>query len=182
MNYKSTIALIITLFVGFPVISMAKTVNNNISVEQAQSGGKILGTLVVLNKNEIAAGNLAIKKTSNNKVKNFASFMIKEHTANLKKTESLSHKLGMKIIDDQVAMKLKNKGKKELASLNKLQDGSFDKAYIKAMVKGHKEALNLVNTLISKAANPLIKKHLESTKIHVEHHLEKAQTIERSFQ
>lgn len=180
MNSKNTLAaLIVTLSVGLPLTSLANTSANKISVEQTQSEGNLLGTLVVLNKNEIAAANLAINKTTNNDVKNFASFMITEHTDNLDKTESLSSKLGIKITDNAVATTLKNKGVQELASLNKLQGKAFDKAYIGAMVTGHQEALNLVNTLIEKASNPLIKQLLEKTKLHVEHHLEKAQAVEK---
>lgn len=182
MNSKTILSLVIALSIGCPILSVANTLPTSISMNQAQAEGKILGTLIVLNKNEIAAANLAMKKTSNSQVKSFAALMMKQHSDNLKKTELLSHKLGIKISEGKVAMKLEAQGKKDLRHLNKLQGSSFDKAYMSAMVKGHQAALNLVNDLISKSSNPLIKKHLEATKTHVAYHLQKAQEVEKSVQ
>lgn len=181
MRSRNIIFLATALSISFPITSMANNHSAKPTVEQAQSEGKILETVIVLNKNEIAAGNLALKKSSNKEVKNFAAFMVKEHGDNLKKTEMLSHKLGVNPASNSTATNLKHKGKKELAHLKTLHGTSFDKAYMDAMVKGHEDALNLINNLISQASNPLVKKHLEATKVHVEHHLQKAQAIQKTL-
>ncbi|MBA2657202.1 MAG: DUF4142 domain-containing protein [Tatlockia sp.] len=181
MNCKHLMPLVAALFFCYPIVSSAHIHPTKVSAEQAKSEGIILGTLAVINKNEIAAGHLAEEKSANPEVRDYALLMIKEHGDNLNKTEALSNKLGIKPIKGKVALKLQAKGKKELATLKKLKGSSFDKAYIAAMVKGHVEALNLINTLINESSNPLVKKHLEKTKPHVEHHLTKAKDIKKSI-
>ncbi|HRD70668.1 MAG TPA: DUF4142 domain-containing protein [Legionella sp.] len=181
MRSNYVFSFIIALFVGYPVISMADATHTSSSVKETQVEGSTLGTLMVLNENEIAAANVALKKSSNENVKNFATFMIKQHQDNLNKTEALAKTLGLKTTDDKEALTLKNKGEEELASLEKLEGSSFDNAYMAGMVKGHEEALTLINNLIAKSSNSSIKKHLEATKMHVEQHLQKAQLVEKSL-
>lgn len=184
MNFKNSILLSFALAISYPVLLSANTPttppSTALTVKQAKAEGRTLDVLFVIDKNEIAAGTLAKQKTTNSAVKHFAELMIKEHGANLHKTESLSNRLGVKLSQGKIATTLKNNGKRELAALNKLQGSSFDKAYINAMVKGHQAALDLVNRLIKDSSNPLVKKHLEITRKHIQYHLKKAQAIQAS--
>ena len=57
---------------------------------------------------------------------------------------------------------------------------SISKAYIDAMVKGHTEALAVLdNKLIPKATTQAVKDHLAATREHVAHHLERAESLAR---
>lgn len=181
MNSKYIASLIIALSCSYPLFSVANAASTPVSRDQSHAEGKILDALIVLNKNEISAGQLAAKKSSNQEVINFADLMIKAHSDNLKEAEHLGNKLGIRPMEGKVAHKLKHKGKAELAHLKKLSGKSFDKAYINAMVKGHMNALELINNLEQKTANRMIKKYLENTKKHVMHHLEKAKAIQKTL-
>lgn len=163
------------------LVNAAATAEQVSPIKNSQAEGRVLGVLIVLNKNEIASGELAEKKSKNEEVKNFAGMMIKEHGENLKKTEALSHELKIKPIKDAAALKLQNQGKKEAMTLKKLKGTHFDKAYVNAMVKGHSDALILISGLSEHASNPEVKTQLEETRQHVADHLKSAEAIQKNL-
>ncbi|WP_133139606.1 DUF4142 domain-containing protein [Legionella genomosp. 1] len=150
---------------------------------QKTTDGKIIAGLIALNQNEIAAGQLAEAKAVNPSVRNFGQMMVREHGANLSTTETVAQRTGITPINGPVAQTLKYKGRVELAKLKRLNGPAFDKAYIAAMVKGHADALKLIdNKLMQQAVNPMLRAHLERTRAHVSQHLQQAQTIQQSLQ
>ncbi|KTD19611.1 Predicted outer membrane protein [Legionella lansingensis] len=170
-----------------PVSNPANDFNNppaNVVVTpaQAQVDAKILGGLIVLNQNEIAAATAAQQKAANPAVKNYAAWMNKAHSQNLQETLNLSQRMGVPPANGNVAMMLKRKGRQELASLNRLSGVAFERAYIAAMVKDHTAALQLIDhKLLNEATNPLLRRQLEITRTHVVQHLKQAQLIQRSL-
>ena len=151
---------------------------NGVMSVNAKMDAKILGSLIVLNKNEIAAANLAVTKSTNPAVRNFAELMHKEHNQNLQDTENLSHKIGVMPKKGEVAIMLEKKGHRELASLNRLHNKSFDAVYMADMIKDHTNALNLLDKCIKEAANPMVRQHLIATRAHVAMHLNRAKQIQ----
>ncbi|KTC75329.1 hypothetical protein Lbir_0474 [Legionella birminghamensis] len=158
------------------------TPSTPMTAAQKAIDGRIIGGLIALNQNEIAAGQLAEAKAVSPSVKNFGQMMVREHGANLSTTEMVAQRTGITPINGPVAATLKYKGKMELAKLKRLNGPAFDKAYIAAMVKGHAEALKLIDTkLMQQAVNPMLRAHLEKTRAHVSQHLQEAQAIQQSI-
>ncbi|WED44005.1 DUF4142 domain-containing protein [Legionella cardiaca] len=185
--------LLLSLSVGAVLLASGCTNNNDyyndavpgtavVTPAQAQVDAKILGGLIVLNQNEIAAATLAQTKASNQAVRNYATLMYRAHSANLQETQNVSKRIGVAPANGNVAMMLKQKGKQELATLNRLNGYNFDKAYIAAMVKDHTAALHLINhKLLTEATNPAVRRQLEISRAHVEQHLRLAQDIQRQL-
>lgn len=116
---------------------------------------------------EVQLGQLALQKSNNPDVKQFAQRMVDDHT-----------KLGeqMKPIAQQMNINppqgLSSKDKATVARLNKLSGDAFDKAYIRDMVKDHKqdekefkqEAMNTSNSSLKDVVNQgaqVIGEHLQ---------------------
>lgn len=134
-----------------------------------------LGVLNAINEHEIAVGTQAIEKGVSGEIADYARLMIKEHTENRDKTATFGPDSRNK---DAVVQK--DKGSAELASLDKLSGDAYSKAYIDAMVKGHTEALAVLdNKLMPKATTQAVKDHLAATREHVAHHLERAESLAR---
>ncbi|CEK11029.1 DUF4142 domain-containing protein [Legionella hackeliae] len=160
----------------------AQPANVVITPAQAKVDAKILGGLIVLNQNEIAAATEAQRKATNPAVKNYAAWMNKAHSQNLQEVQNVSHRLGIAPVNGNVAMMLKQKGRQELATLNRLNGMAFDRAYIGAMVKDHSAALHLIDhKLANEATSPLLRRQLELTRAHVVQHLKQAQLIQREL-
>lgn len=141
----------------------------------------IIGWLLVVDKNEIAAAKLANTKNIDRKAKNFANLMIKDHGQNLHATLKLSKETNLPPIDSKATIKSKEDGKLALRKLKKLNGKNFEVAYIDAMDKGHAKVLSQINIFIVEAKNPKLKHHLELTRVKVKEHLHKADVIEESL-
>lgn len=150
-----------------------------LTASEAQTEGKIFGALIAINQNEIALGTEAQKKASTPSVKNFANMMVQDHGRNLSDVQSLSRQLGVTPINGQTAMMLQKKGQKASATLSHLNGRAFEVAYMSMMVKGHAEALSIIDKrLISDARNPALKSQLEMTRTTVANHLQAAKQVQ----
>ena len=112
---------------------------------------------------DINAGKLALTKTHDMTVRDFANEMIRDHTAVNDQALALVKKLGVTPEPNPVSKSLTENADKKRAELEKLSGPAFDKAYIDNEVAYHK-AVNgaLEMTLIPEAKNPELKQLLET--------------------
>jgi len=170
---KYLLAVIAILVVN---ASWASTTNND--NDHNKKDGVLMAWLMVLDKNEINAANLALKKSTNHAVIKYADLMIKDHTAHLKHTHSLSQKLGVQPHIQGEALSLKESGMKEANELRQLNGHEFDKNYMTAMVKGHTMAdEKLTQEISANDSNEQVKQYLQQTDETVEMHLKKAKEV-----
>ena len=148
---------------------------------QVHNAAKALGVLVVLNQNEINAAHIALNKSSNPLVRDYAQMLEKAHTQNLNNTMRLSRHLGITPEQGSVARTLENKGKQEANMLKHASGHAFDRAYINAMIQGHRKALTTIDNLIAHSDNQRVEAHLTDTRAHVASHLQQARHIWRQM-
>lgn len=130
---------------------------NKAFVRQALQGGMA----------EVQLGQLALQKSSNPDVKQFAQKMIDDHTKLGNQMKDVAMQMNVKLPDS-----ISSKDKSTIAKLNALNGEEFDKAYIKDMVKDHKqdqkdfkqEATNTSNPALGAAVSQgeqIISQHLQ---------------------
>lgn len=133
-----------------------------------------LGLLGAVNEHEIAAAKQAKDKKVSEPVLEFAQMMQTQHGENQEKTKSL----GMPASTPEVQAMI-DKGKAELDELGKKSGKEYETAYVEAMVKGHTEALSLIDTrLLTLASSGPVKNHLNATRDAVAKHLEEAKELQ----
>jgi predicted outer membrane protein len=133
-----------------------------------------LGLLGVVNEHEIAAARQAKQKQVSAPVLAFAEMMEVEHGANQAKTQSL----GTLASTDEVKA-MQEKGATELATLGQKSGKEYETAYVEAMVKGHTDALALIDTrLLTLASAEAVKQHFTTTRDAVAKHLEHAKKLQ----
>lgn len=122
---------------------------------------------------EVALGKLALTKTSNAQIKDFANMMITDHGAANTELMSIASAKNITLPTEPDSAHLK-----KADELSKMSGKDFDKAYVDAMIDGHKKTLDLMNneakngadsTLKAFAAKvaPTVQKHLDAiNKIH----------------
>ena len=112
---------------------------------------------------DIEAGKLALKKSKNKQVRDFAEEMVRDHTAVNDKALALVKKLNVTPEDNDTSKTLSKNAADKLAELNKLNGAAYDKAYIANEVAYHK-AVNsaLETTLIPNASNAELKNLLQT--------------------
>lgn len=133
-----------------------------------------LGMLIAINEHEIAAAEQARSKGVSGAVLEYADLMIEQHTENLAQTQAMVDGL----VPSAEIDAMKAKGAAELATLAALEGEAYAKAYIDAMVAGHAEALNAIDTRMMPAAtDETVRAHFTTTRGHVAMHLEEGNRI-----
>src|ERR1700744_5400209 len=88
---------------------------------------------------EVALAKLALSKTTNPQIKDFATMMVTDHT---KANEELAGIAKTKNITLPEAVSAEHQ--KKMDDLSQKSGADFDKAYVDAMVDGHKKTLSLM--------------------------------------
>ena len=136
-----------------------------------------LGMLVAVNEHEIAAAKLAQEKKVSAAVLGFSKLMVAQHTENLQKTLDLGAPANTPEIQA-----MKDKSAQELQVLGSETGKNFERAYMDAMVSGHKEALMLIDTkMVPAASSDAVRAHLSDTRGHVEQHLQRAEQVDKAL-
>jgi putative membrane protein len=124
----------------------------------------------------------AKKKKIDQPVLDYANMLHTEHGQNIDQTLKLGQQVGTA---PQVTTNVDNFSKRQaaqLADLVPLDGRDFERAYIAAMIKGHGEALAMIdNQFLKSAQNDQLKQHLADTRQHVAAHLEKARELQNSM-
>lgn len=169
----------LAFFSSFTIVAAQTDTNIQVSSSDTQQKeAKALNILMIVDMGEIKAAKMALVKTTNPNVKNFAQRMIKDHSQNLKLAKQFGQTNKIKPMNSDKAQELMKQGKDEAAILNDKKGKDFDVAYIDAMVKGHEGALKMIdNVLLPNANNPQEKNLLNTTRATVMEHLKLAEDV-----
>ncbi|WP_431295196.1 DUF4142 domain-containing protein [Pedobacter sp. P26] len=108
-----------------------------IAVEEADA--KFTTQAAVGGMAEVELGKMALEKSSNPQVKEFATMMVKDHGMANTELMAIAKQKNITLpstVDDE--------HKKKMDDLSKKTGVDFDKAYVSAMVDGHKSTLKLM--------------------------------------
>jgi putative membrane protein len=126
------------------------------------------------NVDEIELAQLALQKSNNDDVKNFAQRMIHDHTMLMDNMKPFANEAGIQPPSHPSAAAVAEKAK-----LEALSGESFDKAYIKAMVEDHRKDLAEFRAEAKATGYPAFKNAVEQGEQVVREHLEMINQIAR---
>lgn len=143
---------------------------------------EIASIAVTANDIDIKYGELAIIKSKNESIKNFAQTMINDHNAVIKQAVDLVTKLKVTPQDNDLSKQL-NKGAEETRlMLSKKKGDDFNKAYINNEVDYHQAVIDAVrDVLIPQSKNEELKALLEAVLPALETHLEHAKMVQKEI-
>src|SRR5271170_2805779 len=101
---------------------------------------------------EVQLGQMALQKSGNADVKQFAQKMVDDHTKMGAQLKPIAQQIGVKIPDGP-----SKKDKAIIAKLQALNGDDFDKAYMKDMVKDHKGDLTDFHSEADQGSNLAVK-------------------------
>ena len=112
---------------------------------------------------DIAAANQALTISKNKDVRDFATLMVRDHTAVNQQALALVKRLKVTPEDNPTSQGLTKQADAERATLAKLSGRAFDRAYVANEVAYHHTVNGaLANTLIPNAQNPELKSLLQT--------------------
>ncbi|HEY6152991.1 MAG TPA: DUF4142 domain-containing protein [Candidatus Udaeobacter sp.] len=164
------------------VVFVAVSAQAQTSPAGAPTDPQIAMIVVTADNVDIAAGKLAVKKSTNPKVKEFAESMVRDHTSVNKQATDLAKKLKLTPEQSPTSQNLKSGGDKTLTTLRGLSGAEFDKAYIDNEVTYHEAVIKAMDdTLIPNAKNADLKALLEKGKPIFTSHLDHAKEVQSSL-
>jgi putative membrane protein len=122
---------------------------------------------------EVALGKMAAAKGASKDVKDFGNMMVMDHS---KANDELKTIAKGKNITLPAGLDAEHRAKSD--SLSKLSGKDFDKAYVDAMIDGHKKTLSLMQTEASNGKDAELKAFAGKTAPVVQLHLEKILKIQ----
>lgn len=162
-NYKLT--LICALAIATSGLMMAQDTPQ-------LSDPEIASVAVVANQIDIDYGKVALERSKNKEVIDFANRMIEDHKAVINQAVALVTKLGVTPMDNAVSQSLLTQSKETLKKLNSVSKKDFDKTYIDNEVAYHEAVISAVkDVLIVQAKNAELKDLLEAVLPALEAHL-----------
>ncbi|HEX6772399.1 MAG TPA: DUF4142 domain-containing protein [Acidobacteriaceae bacterium] len=124
---------------------------------------------------EVEMGKLALQKSNDDQVKQFAQKMVDDHGKMANALKPAAQQMGVKVPDGP------SKGQmKKMDKMKALQGDAFDQAYIKDMVKDHKSDASEFKQEAQNTQNPSMKEFATQGSQVIEQHLQQIQQIAQS--
>lgn len=163
--------------------SEAKTpVPSEQTTAAALTDPNIVSMVLVANRMDVENAKMALDKTNNPAVKEFANQMMKDHTSAIQQTNDLATKLSLKPEDNDSSRQLEENAEATRKMIDESKGAGFDKAYVDNEVVLHQALLDLLDkTLIAGATSAELKSLLENTRAVVVMHLAHAKTVQSSL-
>jgi putative membrane protein len=107
---------------------------------------------------EVELGKLAAEKGESPEVKDFGNRMVKDHSKANDELKEVASKMNVTVPE-----KVDAKHQATIAKMSALSGAAFDKAYVKGMLKAHKEDIALFESADKEVKNEDLKKFIENT-------------------
>lgn len=172
MRFKLPVAALALAFASVATMAYGAAPNDAQIAHIAYTAGQI----------DIRAAELALQKSKNNEVRDFAENMIRDHKAVNDQALALVKKLNVTPEDNDTSKALVKQADAKQAELNKLDGAAFDKAYADNEVAYHKEVNKALETDLIPNANNKELKDLLSTGLKIfQGHEQHAEQVARSL-
>ena len=116
---------------------------------------------------EVALGKLALTKTTNQSIKDFANMMVTDHSKANDALAAIAKAKNITLPTEPDSAHLK-----KADELSKLSEADFDKQYVSAMVDGHKKTLDLMTNEAKNGQDADLKAFAAQTSLTVQMHLD----------
>jgi putative membrane protein len=125
------------------------------------------------NLSEIDMAQIAMQKTQNSDVKDFANMIVSDHTSALEDLSDLMQNNGM-----SPSNVLSPEAKADIEKLTALSGNEMNREFVNNMVADHQKVIGMFRDLVNIAQNPDVRKYAEGLLPKLEMHLEKAQKLQ----
>ncbi len=127
------------------------------------------------NMAEVQMGQLALQKSSDDQVKQFAQRMVDDHGKMLEQLKPVAQQMGVKVPEGPSKGQMKSMDK-----MKGLSGDAFDQAYIKSMVKDHKNDDSEFKQEAQSTQNPQLKQMVMQSDQIIQSHLQQIEQIAKT--
>ncbi|MFD2245320.1 DUF4142 domain-containing protein [Pontibacter ruber] len=177
-TFRSSISGALGMLLYFTLLVAPAAAQDNPKLSDAE----VASVAVIANQIDIDQAQLALKKSKNEDVLQFAQTMINDHQAVMKQATDLVQKLGVTPQENAVGKQLQTDAEKTSKKLRSLSGSTFDKAYVDNEVAYHKAVISAVeDLLIPESENEELRNLLQNIVPALNAHLEHAQMLQKQL-
>ncbi len=125
---------------------------------------------------EVKLGEIAQKNAGNQRVKDFGSMMVHDHSAANEKVKTLAAQRNVTL-----PMAVSDESQKDIDDCSKKTGREFDKAYMSDMVKKHQATIDMFEDAANKLNDADVKTFINNTLPKVREHLDSAKAIQKQL-
>jgi len=141
---------------------------------------QISQVLMSANSVEVALGELARQRASDDEVRNFAQTMVADHGAIYRQQAALNQQLNLAPSPHPLSEQVAANAEQTRQALDRLSGEQFDRVYMANEIVMHQNLLDSLQVvLVPRTQNPQLKEFLEKLRATVVAHLRMARSIER---
>lgn len=175
-NMKSSVLMAVAAFILAAVPLTAHAQGN------APTDPQIVQIVQTANHIDIDQAKLALQKSKNQQVKDFANQMISDHSSLEKSVADLAKKLNVTPQDSDTSRQLNQQAADETKKLKSLHGKAFDQEYASHEVAFHQAVIDAASkTLIPNAQNAELKSAVEGAAPLLQGHMQHAQELQQSL-
>ncbi|MFM0050604.1 DUF4142 domain-containing protein [Caballeronia grimmiae] len=169
MKYLSRIAVMLVL-----IASSLRADAQNMRLTDAQR----VGVFIVVNQAEVAAGELALRRTQSRSVQNYARRVIAEHDSMNRQVAAMLQQLGEQARPSVMSESLSRQIRDDLAVLDDVQGRDFDLAYLEHDIAWHQRSIAAVDDFVRTTTSADVKALMAASRPACILHLDQAQRLE----
>jgi putative membrane protein len=144
------------------------------------SDGQIAQVLATVDGAEIEQAQVALQKSTNTGVREFAQHMVDEHTASQQTGAALASRNSLVLASSPKTTALRSSGGEVLGKLKDADVSTFDATYIQAQIDQHAEVLQMIDDqLLPAVVNPELRSFVSDARGMVDRHLHTAQQLKK---
>jgi putative membrane protein len=173
--------LALSLTVTFALLSLSSCKGGR-TVEAAREGRSaavsaadqdFMNKAAEANLTEIDIARVALQKSDNSDVRDYANMIQSDHTAALEDVTDLMKEKGL-----PAPKTLAADTRRDVDRMSGLSGAEFDREFVNMMVADHQKTLELFRDALANAQDPSVKKYAEDLTPKLEMHLDKAQRLQ----
>jgi putative membrane protein len=133
-----------------------------------------------INRGEAQAARLATTKATVPSVRAFATHMLQAHTDAEQSEMNTAKRLNMSPETSDLSDQLESTARNDIAELSSTPPDQFDRKYIDAMVRGHEQALDVIDHQLIPAllGNEELSADMRALRARVNEHLQEARRVQ----
>lgn len=167
-------SFLMTLTVGLTAL----TLSGDHHGPPALSDAEIAHIAVTANQLDVEAARQALDRSADDRVRDFARTMIRDHEAVIAQAAALAGRLGVEPADNEVSRSLVDDARSAREGLARLSGREFDRAYMANEVAYHQAVITAVrDTLVPATRNAELRQLLEAVLPALEGHLTHARQL-----
>jgi putative membrane protein len=144
--------------------------------------GQLAAVILAIHQGQLQEAQLAQTRAMSPEVKRLAQHLMTSHQGGASKDQALFTRLQITPSENAVSQQLQTDSQNDLSTLQGMRGRDFDRDFLMVEIKGHNQAIELIDRMIPNVRSPELKTELQNMRPQLEAHLREAERAQAATQ